>query len=89
MKGQTHVSCELVIGPLFVMVPLEGDFEAGEEIVITRRGKSVARLVPELPNPNVTVNWNESPAVNRKRRYKSKRSADPSASILRDAGGKW
>ena len=63
--------------------------EAGEEIIITRRGKSIARLIPELPNPDVTVDWSESPAVSRKSRSKSRLSADQSASILRDAGSRW
>jgi prevent-host-death family protein len=32
----------------------------GEEVVITKRGKSVARLVPELGENERTVDWSES-----------------------------
>ena len=32
----------------------------GEEVVITKRGKSVARLVPELGGNERTVDWSES-----------------------------
>ena len=63
--------------------------EAGEEIIITRRGKSIARLVPELSDPNESVDWSESPAVARKREPKPKLSAIKSASILREAGSQW
>ena len=63
--------------------------EAGEEIVITRRGKSIARLVPELSDASGLVNWNESPAIIRKRRAKPRLTSSESASLLREAGGKW
>jgi prevent-host-death family protein len=36
--------------------------EAGEEIVITRRGVTVARLVPEGPQTKRTVDWTKSAA---------------------------
>lgn len=35
---------------------LLADVEAGEEIVITRRGRPIARLVPE---PGTACNWDE------------------------------
>lgn len=39
----------------------------GEEVVITKRGKSVARLVPEVAEGEKVVDWSESPAVTRDR----------------------
>ena len=36
--------------------------EAGEEIMITRRGVTVARLVPEGPRAKRTVDWTKSAA---------------------------
>jgi prevent-host-death family protein len=36
--------------------------EAGEEIVITRRGVTVARLVPERPRTKRTADWTKSAA---------------------------
>lgn len=35
----------------------------GEEVVITKRGKSVARLVPETGESNGTVDWSQSVAM--------------------------
>jgi prevent-host-death family protein len=62
---------------------------AGEEIVITRRGKPVARLVPELAEAAATIDWSQSPAVNRDRSTTRQLSAQESADILREAGGGW
>ena len=36
--------------------------EAGEEIKISRRGKIVARLVPEKPDKTAKVDWSKSAA---------------------------
>jgi prevent-host-death family protein len=41
--------------------------EAGQEISITRRGKPIARLVPEVPKQENTVDWSKSAAVTRDR----------------------
>lgn len=68
---------------------LLADLEAGEEIRITRRGKSIARLIPERPDATASVDWTESPAVSRKRRSKPRLSARQSADLLREAGGDW
>ena len=35
----------------------------GEEVIITKRGKSVARLVPEIEKPAGTVDWSQSVAM--------------------------
>jgi prevent-host-death family protein len=62
---------------------------AGEEIVITRRGKPVARLVPEPTAPAGEIDWLQSPAVNRDRSTARQLTAEESVTILRDAGGRW
>ena len=62
---------------------------AGEEIVITQRGKAIARLVPEQqPSPR-QVDWDQSPAVKRDRSHSKVMSAGESLEILHEAGGKW
>jgi prevent-host-death family protein len=62
---------------------------AGEEIVITRRGKPVARLVPE-PDPAADqIDWSQSPAFRRDRSTAVPLTAEESATILREAGGGW
>ncbi len=63
--------------------------EAGEEIVITQRGKAIARLIPEPSQRTTTVDWSQSPAVKRDRSSSSILTADESAEIIHDAGGKW
>jgi len=63
--------------------------EAGEEIVITQRGRAVARLVPEqAPTPR-QVDWSESPAVKRRRSGSLVLSAGESLEIIHEASGKW
>jgi prevent-host-death family protein len=62
---------------------------AGEEIVITRRGQPVARLVPEPAMHAAKVDWQESPAVSRDRSREPLLTAEQSAELLREAGGKW
>jgi prevent-host-death family protein len=61
---------------------------AGEEIVITRRGKPLARLVPEKPAPK-HVNWAESEAVTRDRSGERVLTAEESLQLVKDAGGHW
>lgn len=62
---------------------------AGEEIVITQRGKAIARLVPEHDATSVKVDWSKSPAVNRDRTGARVLSAEESLEIVHEAGGKW
>jgi prevent-host-death family protein len=62
---------------------------AGEEIVITRRGKPVARLVPESPAAALEVDWSRSPAVVRDRAHARILSAEEAASLIHEAGGRW
>jgi len=57
--------------------------------VITRRGKPVARLVPE-PDPAADqIDWSQSPAFRRDRSKAAQLTAEESAAILREAGGGW
>lgn len=62
---------------------------AGEEIVITRRGKPVARLVPESPEAAQQVDWSLSAAVCRDRSHARMLTAEETASLLHEAGGRW
>lgn len=62
---------------------------AGEEIVITRRGKAVARLVPEPAAGVDTVDWSHSQAVQRDRSAARILSAEEAAGIRHEATGRW
>ena len=62
---------------------------AGEEVLITQRGTVIARLCPESPAAAASVNWAESPEVTCDRSGDTKLSAEESASLLAEAGGKW
>jgi prevent-host-death family protein len=62
---------------------------AGEEILITQRGRTIARLIPEQDQASRRVNWSESPAVQRDRSSARKLTADESLELIHEAGGKW
>ena len=62
---------------------------AGEEIVITQRGKVIARLVPEQDEPGERVDWSQSPAVQRDRTGARVLMAAQSEELIHEAGGKW
>ncbi len=62
---------------------------AGEEVVITRRGRQIARLVPETGESSGAVDWSESPAVKRDRSGARTLTAAESAELLQEAAGKW
>ena len=62
---------------------------AGEEIIITQRGKAIARLVPEQDRPAHRVDWSQSPAVKRDRSGSRVLKAAESLKIIHEAGGKW
>jgi prevent-host-death family protein len=61
---------------------------AGEEIVITRRGKPLARLIPEKPAQK-KVDWSTSPEVTRDRSGERVLTAEESLQLVKDAGGHW
>jgi antitoxin (DNA-binding transcriptional repressor) of toxin-antitoxin stability system len=62
---------------------------AGEEIVITQRGKAVARLIPEQDESAARVDWSESPAVNRDLKGAVRLKAAESLEIIHEASGRW
>ena len=62
---------------------------AGEEIVITQRGKAIARLIPEPNHSTQRVDWSQSPAVNRDRSGTRVMTAEESSEIIHEASGKW
>jgi len=62
---------------------------AGEEIVITQRGKAIARLVPESTQSARRVDWSQSPAVKRNRSGAATLTAQESLELIHEAGGKW
>jgi prevent-host-death family protein len=62
---------------------------AGEEILITQRGKVVARLSPESDRTAGVVNWADAPEVLRDRSKEKKLTAKQSAALIAEAGGKW
>ncbi len=62
---------------------------AGEEIVITRRGEPVARLVPEKRGKKDPVDWAESDEVKRDRSAEPLLSAEAAASLRRESSGSW
>jgi antitoxin (DNA-binding transcriptional repressor) of toxin-antitoxin stability system len=62
---------------------------AGEEIIITQRGKAIARLIPEQDQPTRKVDWSESPAVKRDRSNSRVLSAKESLDLIHEASGKW
>ena len=62
---------------------------AGEEIVITQRGKAVARLVPEKPEEPKKVNWSEAPEITRDRSGERILTAQESLDLIHDAASKW
>jgi antitoxin (DNA-binding transcriptional repressor) of toxin-antitoxin stability system len=62
---------------------------AGEEIVITQRGKAIARLIPEQDQHTRRVDWSQSPAVKRDRTGSHVLSAAQSLEIIHEASGKW
>jgi antitoxin (DNA-binding transcriptional repressor) of toxin-antitoxin stability system len=61
--------------------------EAGEEIVIKRRGHVVAHLVPPAVSLSAKVDWTKSAAVRRDRRGDRVLSAKESAVLLRESQG--
>lgn len=62
---------------------------AGEEIVITQRGKAIARLIPEQDQSVQQADWSQSPAVKRDRAKAHVLSAAESQELIHEAGGKW
>lgn len=63
--------------------------DAGEDVLITKRGKVIARLTPETEHAASQVDWKSSPEVTRTRDGEASLSAETSQTLLRDAQGRW
>jgi antitoxin (DNA-binding transcriptional repressor) of toxin-antitoxin stability system len=57
--------------------------------MITQRGAVIARLSPANSQTAETVDWASSPEVLRDRSGEPVLSAEQSAEILAEAGGRW
>ncbi len=62
---------------------------AGEEIVITQRGKAIARLSPMSDAADASVDWSQSPAIRRDRTNEPVLTAAESSQLLAEAGEQW
>ena len=62
---------------------------AGEEIIITKRGRPIARLIPESPGTSTTIDWSQSPAVARDRTLEACLDSEESLQVLRESSGQW
>jgi len=63
--------------------------KAGEDVLITQRGIVIARLSPETAQAAQVVDWASSAEVLRDRSGDRVLSAEQSADILAEAGGRW
>ena len=68
---------------------LLGWVSAGEEIVITQRGKPVARLSPENPAATHKMNWADAPEITRHRSGERMLTAEESSQLIHDAASLW
>jgi len=62
--------------------------EAGEEVMISKRGKIIARLVPEKPKPT-KVDWTQSAALKRDRTGMTMLTAEQAKSLLDYSRGNY
>jgi len=62
---------------------------AGEQILITRRGRPIARLTPESTPESTFTDWSQSATVARDRSQEVCLSAEESGQLLKDSGGPW
>ena len=65
-----------------------GWVEAGEEVMISKRGKIIARLVPERPKSH-QVNWIQSAALQMERKGLPILTDQQSKSLLADSQGSF
>lgn len=68
---------------------LLGWLEAGEEILVTLRGKTIAKLVPAQDVALRSVDWTQSPALKRDRSTTSELSSADSLELIQEAAGRW
>jgi len=64
--------------------------EAGENILITRRGKLLARLTPEKKEPlQKKIDWTKSAALTRDHSGEQILNAQEIATLLHESQGDW
>jgi antitoxin (DNA-binding transcriptional repressor) of toxin-antitoxin stability system len=64
--------------------------EAGEEILITRKGQSLARLIPEKKSPqHKKLDWTQSAAFSIDHSGEKILTAKESSALLRASQGNW
>jgi antitoxin (DNA-binding transcriptional repressor) of toxin-antitoxin stability system len=63
--------------------------EAGEEVKISKRGKVIARLVPDRPEPPRKVDWSTSAAVTRDKSKWPMITDQQRAELFDDIKGPW
>ncbi len=68
---------------------LLGWISAGEEIIITQRGKAIARLIPQRDDSVQNVDWSQSLAVRRDRSGSRVMTAKESSKVVHEASGQW
>lgn len=62
---------------------------AGQEVIITRYGRRIARLIPEAPEVVGRVDWGKSGAVTRKRTPGGRLGEAEREEVLKEGSGKW
>lgn len=68
---------------------LQNWLDAGEEIAITKRGKRIARLVPDHDEAPKKVNWADAPEVIRDRSGDQILTAQESSDLIHAAASQW
>jgi prevent-host-death family protein len=63
-----------------------GWVEAGQEVTISKRGKVIARLVPEKPKSR-SVDWSQSAALRQERKAPPVLTARQSKALLAESQG--
>ena len=67
---------------------LMGWVEAGEEIAVSRRGRVIARLIPESSKEQDRVDWAKSAAVRMDKRALPQLTASRAAALLAESQGR-
>lgn len=68
---------------------LQSWLDAGEEIAITKRGKRIARLIPDSEEVPKKVIWADAPEVTRDRSGDQILTPQESSDLIHAAAGQW